>query len=317
MARLDERRLAALIAAKFGVGIIGRLFEHEHLSHVVGLLLTDGREVVVKARPFDPRHLSCTRAQRALYFAGFPCARPLCDPLESGDEAVSIEEFVPPPGSVREYSAPNAAASARAFRRMLFLASSVWQVSNFSPPPAWLDWDHAGSALWPAPDDGPEDLNAISAPGWLTDAAGQLRQVLRSHTGLPIVGHGAWEARNVFWDGDRLAVVHDWDSLAALPEAALVGAAAGVFAVVGSAPGWPSLYDSKGFLAGYLDAREELWRAGEPLDAWTAADDRVFWAAGLWVHLFNAQKAIARGTFGPDAERVRQRVRERLPLTAG
>ncbi len=39
-------------------------------------------------------------------------------------------------------------------------------------------------------------------------------------------------------------------------------------------------------------------------------------AAGLWVHLFNAQKAIARGQFGPYADRVRRQVAERLPLTA-
>ncbi|MFT4297154.1 MAG: hypothetical protein QM582_17260, partial [Micropruina sp.] len=196
------------------------------------------------------------------------------------------------------------------------LAPAVAEVPDLGPAPAWLGWDHPGAELWPAPDDGPEDLNATVAPGWLTDAAGQVRAVLRSSTAPLVIGHGDWEAQNVYWDGDRLAVVHDWDSLAALPEAALAGAAAGVFAVAGSEPGWPSLADSRGFLAGYIGAREP--GAGRPESpSWTDDDERTFWAAGLWVHLFNAQKAIARGTFGRYAERVRQRVRERLPLIVG
>lgn len=86
----------------------------------------------------------------------------------------------------------------------------------WSHPPQWLGRDHDGDGLWPAPDDGPEGLNVGVSPDWLTEAAGHVRTVLRRDTGGRLAGHGDWEAQNVFWDNDRLAVVHDWDSLAVL-----------------------------------------------------------------------------------------------------
>lgn len=311
MMRQDVMR--ELVFSELGSHPVSEFFRQEHLSLALGLLLDDGRKIVVKVRPHESKHEACAQVQRALFTAGFPCARLLAGPVRCEDSSVSIEEYVEPPMGESYGLAPTAQASGQALHWMMSLVPRTEDLPDLGIAPAWLGWDHPGPGFWPAPDDGPEDLNTIDAPAWLADAARHVRSVLTSATSSRVVGHGDWEAQNVFWSDGRLAVVHDWDSLVCLPEPAVVGAAAGVFAVAGSEPSWPTLEDSRGLLQGYLEARVQassatLW--GE----WTDEDERVFWAAGLWVHLFNAMKAIACGEFAPWEERTRQRVKERLPL---
>jgi hypothetical protein len=54
------------------------LHHAEHMSEVLGLRLTDGREVVVKSRPSqNGREATCVEVQRILADQGFPCAAPL------------------------------------------------------------------------------------------------------------------------------------------------------------------------------------------------------------------------------------------------
>jgi hypothetical protein len=50
------------------------LFEAGYLSTVKGLRLADGREVVVKVRPREPRLAGCAVVHRTLWTAGFPCS---------------------------------------------------------------------------------------------------------------------------------------------------------------------------------------------------------------------------------------------------
>ncbi len=312
---MQDDAIAELVVSELGARPVSEIFRHEHLSLALGLVLDDGRRVVVKIRPYEPRHEACAQVQRSLAEAGFPCARLLAGPLRVDGSSVSIEEYAAPPAGPGYGRAPTPQASGRALHRLMSLVPRPEDVPDLGSPPAWLWWDHAGPGMWPAPDDGPEDLNAVDAPGWLTDAAHHVRSILRSAGPSPVIGHGDWEAQNVFWQDGRLRVVHDWDSLVLLPEPAIIGAAAGVFAVSGGEPGWPTLDDSRGFLLGYRDARGRGGRdpAGHSRDDWTDEDDRVFWSAGLWVHLFNAQKSIVRGEFAPYAERTRQYVLERIP----
>ena len=48
-----------------------------------------------------------------------------------------------------------------------------------------------------------------------------------------VLGHGDFEAQNIRWHRREVGTVHDWDSLAWQPEAALAGAASGAFASAG------------------------------------------------------------------------------------
>lgn len=70
-----------------------------------------------------------------------------------------------------------------------------------------------------------------------------------------VIGHADWETQNLRWHGGRPYAVHDWDSLAWLPEAALVGSAAGGFATAG-APSLAPVGSSEAFLHAYEHARD-------------------------------------------------------------
>ena len=70
------------------------LFEETHLSAVIGLRLSDGREVVVKARPPAARIDSCHGIHRHLYEDGFPCAEPLVAPQPLGGLVATAERLV-------------------------------------------------------------------------------------------------------------------------------------------------------------------------------------------------------------------------------
>jgi hypothetical protein len=76
--------------------------------------------------------------------------------------------------------------------------------------------------------------------------------------------------------------VDDWDSVVALPESALVGAAAALHA------GGRSTVDETGT---FLDSCGAA--SGR---AWSQDDHQVAWAAGLWARLFDARKELTSGS---------------------
>jgi hypothetical protein len=67
-------------------------------------------------------------------------------------------------------------------------------------------------------------------PAYVVDTAVRARGRLLA-AGLPcVLGHADFEAQNLRWHSREVWAVHDWDSLAWQPEAALAGAASGAFA---------------------------------------------------------------------------------------
>lgn len=226
---MGRPRIESLIDAVLGARPGTELFRYEHLSLALGLLLDDGRAIVVKVRPYERRHAACSDVQRVLYAAGFPCPELLAGPIESDDSAVlppetpeayssapcvarsssaaswsvSMERYVEPPAGDARGFAPTARLSGEALCRLMSLAShaNASAMPSLAPPPAWLAWNHPEPGFWPAPDDGDEDLNAIDAPDWLNEAAHHVREVLQSASARPVIGHGNWESQNVFFFG--------------------------------------------------------------------------------------------------------------------
>jgi hypothetical protein len=70
------------------------LFEAGYLSTVKGLRLADGREVVVKVRPYAVRLAGCAVVHRALWAAGFPCPESLVDMQPLDGYAATAETLV-------------------------------------------------------------------------------------------------------------------------------------------------------------------------------------------------------------------------------
>jgi hypothetical protein len=96
--------------------------------------------------------------------------------------------------------------------------------------------------------------------------------------------------------------VHDWDSLAWQPEAALAGAASGSFASAGP-PMLAPVESSEVFLVTYQNIRGRLF---------TAVEREIAWAASVWMAAYNAREEALYGrtTVGRDA--LRAQAAERL-----
>ena len=263
-----------------------RFFESGYLSRVVGLRLTDGREVVVKIRHASARLSGCAAAHYRLYEQGFPCPEPLSGPLPFSDGLVATAERFVEGDELLPLEGRSAALFAAPFARLIALAPKVEELPSLRPPLPWTGWSHDEGGLWPWPDDKDVDLNAIAGPAWIDDAGRRAQARLRA-AGLldQVVGHGDWYAGNLRWSGNNLVVAHDWDSVIADTEAALVGFAAAVFPT--TRPGEEAtIAESDEFLAAYESTADRRFGRDET---------EVAWAAGCWLRAFDAKKQSAVG----------------------
>jgi hypothetical protein len=278
----------------------GVLFQLHQLSTVFGLRLVDGTQVVVKARPDDGRAGSCVAAQARLAERGFPCARPLTPVVGIGSLAVHAEELRPG-GDVLHGDTPDVAVRyTQVFARLMAELADV-TVPPPLPNPRWVRWDHTDFGLWPAIDFLDErDQSAV--PAYVLETAEWARTRLLD-AGLPcVLGHADFEAQNLRWHGRHVWAVHDWDSLAWQPEAALVGAASGAFASAGP-PTLAPIDSSDAFLTAYQESRGRVF---------TAEEREVAWAASLWPAAHNARWEALHGDTPLSGNALRAQAAERL-----
>jgi hypothetical protein len=278
----------------------GVLFQLHQVSMVFGLRLVNGRDVVVKARADDGRAASCVAAQARLAGRGFPCARPLTPALRVGSLAVHAEEFRPG-GKVLVGDSPEVAARcAEVFARLMAELAGV----NVAPPlpnPPWVRWDHADCGAWSAIGE-LDSRDQSVVPAYVVEAAERSRGRILA-AGLPcVLGHADFEAQNLRWHGREVWAVHDWDSLAWQPEAALAGAASGAFASDGP-PMLAPVECSAVFLAAYQDIRGRLF---------TAVEQEIAWAASVWMAAYNAREEALVGDTMVGRDTLRAQAAERL-----
>ena len=278
------------------------LFRSGHLAQVIGAELADGRSVVIKVRPFEPRVDGCAAVQAYLAAAGFPCPLPLAGPAAVGGFAVTAETCVP--GGGQRPPEQGAAPFAALLARLVGSAPGVGSVPSLAPSPPWTGWDHPGARLWPDRDDRGRDLNGSPGPGWVDRAAGRVRQRMSACREPLRIGHGDWESQNICWAGDRVLAVHDWDSVIAQPEVAIAGLAAAVWPAAGEPGQAATVEQSAHFITCYQAAVGARW---------TGPQIQQAWAAGLWVRLFNAKKDAANGG-GPQLDRLAGEIDDRLNL---
>jgi Phosphotransferase enzyme family len=264
------------------------LFSTGHVSRVFGLELADGRLIVVKVRTAAQRIAGCVAVQRHLFARGFPCPEPLAGPAPIGSAVATAEAYLPggePPGP--ESATP--ATFAELLARLVCSAPAPATIPMLEPAPSWVGWSHNGIGIWPHPDDLDIDLNEQTRPDWIDAIGARLRARLSASPSAMVVGHADWESHNIRWAGPARVSVDDWDSVAALPEAAVAGAAAAVF------PATPdgrtvaaTVEETAAFLDAYQVAR----------GSWTKDEAEICWAAGLWVLTYNAKKETRGGGTG-------------------
>ncbi len=279
---------------------VGMLFQLQQVSAVFGLRLACGVEVVVKARADGGRAMPCVAAQSRLAERGFPCARPLTPAVGVGPLSVHAEEFRPG-GEVLHGDSPEVAARcAEVFARLMTELAGV-DVAPPLPNPPWVRWDHADPGAWPAIDVlDRRDQSAV--PEYVTDTAVRARKRLLAAALRCTLGHADFEAQNLRWHGEQVHAVHDWDSLAWQPEAALAGAASGAFASDGP-PTLAPVESSEAFLAVYQDSRGR---------SFTAVEQEIAWAASVWMAAYNAREEALYDASPVCRDALRAQAAERL-----
>ena len=298
--RFENDDVAAWCSQWLGSRPAGELFRSGFLSTVLGLQLEDGREVVLKIRSAQPRIDACFRIQRGVWASGFPCPEPLAGPAPLG-ELVATAEALVAGGETLRRDERSPALSAAALASLMGVIPQGMDAGALDPPPPWVSWDQAAEETWVCPRSGVIRQGNLEGPEWLEELMYKLRNRLLKADLELLVGHCDWWSGNVRWSGDDLHVVHDWDSLAARPEAAIAGAAAANFPATG--PGTEaSVKETELFLHAYQDARERSF-SDEELE--------IAWAAGLWVRVFDSKKESLDGPDGPIQSLLRSELAER------
>jgi len=139
-------------------------------------------------------------------------------------------------------------------------------------------------------------------PAYVTDTAVRARRRLLAAGLRCVLGHADFEAQNLRWHGAQVHAVHDWDSLAWQPEAALAGAASGAFASDGP-PTLAPVESSEAFLVAYQDIRGR---------SFTAVEREIAWAASVWMAAYNAREEALHGDAPVGGGALRAQAAERL-----
>jgi hypothetical protein len=276
---VTDADLADWCAEHLGAAPERELFRSAQVSVVVGLRLTDGREVVVKTRP-DPtgRVPTCVAAQAHVAKTGFPCATPLTAATRVGERAAHAEAYVSGGDLLRGESADVARKYAEVFADLMGALDGL-RLPAPLPSPNWVGWDHARpDSPWPAfPPADARDQRVI--PEFVVEATRRASARIIAADLPRVLGHADLEAQNLRWVDGVIHVVHDWDSVAWLPEAALVGAAAGTF-VGAEIPTLAPIEATEAFLETYQDKRGHRFGRDE---------SEVAWAASIWPSAHNAR----------------------------
>lgn len=282
---------------------VGVLFEARSISAVFGLRLAGGREVVVKVREDEGRAAACVAAQARLAERGLPCARPITPAVVVGALVVHAEEYLPGGEPLLGDTPDVAERYAAVFARLMAALTDV-SVAPPLPNPRWARWDHGDPGLWPAIEFLDErDQSAV--PAYVVDTAERARERLLAADLPCVLGHADFEGQNLRWRDGEVWAVHDWDSLAWQPEAALAGAAAGSFASTTGPPTLAPVESSAAFLAAYQDARGRRF---------TVVEQEIAWAASLWPAAHNARWEALHGDPPVSGGAVRAQAAERLRL---
>jgi hypothetical protein len=268
------------------------LFHQSSIGSVTGILLEDGRSIVIKAHQPDrsPQVLAeVARVQSYLAERRLLATEIIVGPLPLGRGHAIVERFVDI-GSKADGHRPEIRDA---------LAASLHAITRACQP--FVEKTSLGGgvidlvrdALWPTPHSKLFDF-AANAKGaeWIDDVARRARELARSvgeSVGDRVIGHGDWRVEHVRFVDEKPVVAFDWDSLCCEREPAMVGAAAHGFCADWSQtviPQAPTLGEALSFVIDYERAR------GRPF----SADERKLCRASLaYAIAYGARCAYAAG----------------------
>jgi hypothetical protein len=261
--------IESLIRSTLGTQVKEAIFYEASVGCVVGLLLRNGSEIVVKA--YQPRWSDeflrgVRRAQGALAGSGFPCPRPVSGPVHLLAGHALIEAYLPDPGQ-RTITEAMLGVSAAGLATQINLCRGL-EGSGLRPHP--MDADR--NDLYPIPHSPVFDFEATAAGAeWIDQLAQAAKTVRDDHVAKPVVAHCDWSARNVRMDETGLLAVYDWDSLSNAAEVVAVGQAAATWSAVDGSKTAPSANEIATYVARYEEARGAQFGTAERVAAGAAA----------------------------------------------
>jgi hypothetical protein len=223
-------QLDAFVSGVMGSRIREGVFHGASVGSVTGVVLDDGREVVVKA--YQPRwsHRFLTaviETQSSLADAGLACARPLAGPLPFGQGLATVESFLVDPGQPAEFGTAEMASSAHGLAELIALAC---ETPGLVENPTHRAFD----GLYPPPHSPLFDFTATARGArWIDELAAIARPHINQ--GTRVVAHTDWSARNIRLGVGGVRAIYDLDSLAVVPLPAALGTAAVTWRSTGEA----------------------------------------------------------------------------------
>jgi hypothetical protein len=193
---------------------------------VHGVLLTDGRAVVVKGHRAAVSHdflAAVTAIQSALVTAGYPAPRPLAGPVAFGRGHLTAEVMLDRSRNVDGHDPAVRAVLAAGLAQFVGLAQRHCdRLARVVHPMSVPD-----GALYPTPHSPRFDFASTAAGAeWIDDLTARARARLRSLPEAPdVVVHGDWRVENLCVRAGRLVGVYDWDSVHVAREVAAVATA--------------------------------------------------------------------------------------------
>jgi Phosphotransferase enzyme family len=204
---------------------------------VHGVLLTDGRAVVVKGHRAAVSHdflAAVTAIQSALVESEYPAPRPVAGPVAVGRGHVTAEVMLDRSPDVDRHDPAVRAVLAAGLAQFIVLAKRHCdRLARFAHPMSAPE-----RALYPTPHSPRFDFASTAAGAeWIDTLTARARARLRSLPEVPdVVVHGDWRIENLCVRAGRLVGVYDWDSLHVAREVAAVATAATTFSVAGINP---------------------------------------------------------------------------------
>jgi Ser/Thr protein kinase RdoA (MazF antagonist) len=246
-------RIAEVVRAAIGAELADVRWYVASVSCVAGVLVDDGREVVVRA--YQPSVTArfvrgVVRAQTHVHAAGFPAPEPLSGPVQLPWGLGRAEALVADPG-MRYPPASAMAVSAAGLAQLVTLLEEVDAEGLDEHPMLHVE------GLYPTPHSPLFDFEATAAGAeWIDEIATAARAVLDTEDAPIVIGHTDWSSRNIRMDAGRVTAVYDWESLSATTEARALGVAAATWRALGL-PDDPIAPDADE-LAAYIDAYAEV-----------------------------------------------------------
>ncbi|MDQ6779335.1 MAG: phosphotransferase [Actinomycetota bacterium] len=248
--------LDAFSRAHLGAAVSCYKFFATSVGSVHGVLLEDGRRVVIKVARADTDrdHLLAVQGVQAhLVAAGFPSPRPLVAPTPLA-HGVAVVESLLDDGSWGNAHDPAVRGE---------MASALAKLIELCRPRAQLEGlrttREGAKRLWREPHDRRFDFPGTAhGAEWIDRLARAASEQLDGLAlGPAVVGHCDYRTEHLRFSDGRVSAVYDWDSLCAGPEPVIVGQAAHAFTADWSRDGWhlPTLDESFAFISDYETAR--------------------------------------------------------------